>query len=387
MVPQGLDMARRQWCAIVAVAAFAAIAVAPTGARAEEPTGARAEDAPAPQKPPVSRPTRTPLAVGAAIAPGLLVHGSGHFVGGDPRTGSRLLQMEAAGLGTMAVGFVPIVATGAARKLVGTGITLTVAGSGLFAISMLADLYGVLAPPGGVGAPSGVAPSLETEVGYRYVYNPVFSYRDFVHYAVDVRSGSWRVHPSAFLAVDQSASRLRLPIAFRLAGPRPKGPAARDGSYLDVETAFTRHAVFVDRFSTLTAELSISGRLDMQRVAASLEGSFAEAGFGLALQNYRYDVKGAASDIGELLLARFGYGMYVGWPGKPRGEVMVYYDHRHDDFAAGLKIPGIPSGVAGHFGVQARAYVTSELGFAAEAAAGSAYLVGASVLVRLGDRL
>ena len=63
---------------------------------------------------------------------------------------------------------------------------------------------------------------------------------------------------------------------------------------------------------------------------------------------------------------------------------MLYYDHRHDDFAAGLKVPGIPSGVAGHFGFLARAFVTEHWGMSVEAMAGSAYVLGASMLFRQG---
>jgi hypothetical protein len=79
--------------------------------------------------------------------------------------------------------------------------------------------------------------------------------------------------------------------------------------------------------------------------------------------------------------------MYIGWPGSPRGEITLYYDHRHDDFAAGLKTPGLGSGVAGHFGAEAHLFVSNHWGVAAEAAVGSAYLTGLSILFRHGDPL
>jgi hypothetical protein len=66
---------------------------------------------------------------------------------------------------------------------------------------------------------------------------------------------------------------------------------------------------------------------------------------------------------------------------------MLYYDHRHDGFAAGLKLGGLASGIAGHFGVEGRAYLTDRWGIAAEAAAGSAYVTGFSLLFRHGDPL
>ncbi len=330
---------------------------------------------------------RSPLSAVAAVVPGLVVHGSGHFVAGDPDTGYRLLAIEGIGLGMLAAGFVPIFATGASRRIIGPAAALSIAGAGLFAISALADLYGVIAPEGGAGAPSRGAPAIEADVGYRYVYDPVFAYRNFVVYGLDWRAGSFRTHPSAWFSLEENVSRVRVPASLRIVGPKPAPlPEASDGSYLDVEGAFTRHADLVDRFVTTTGELSVQGRLDMERVAPSLTGSFAELGFGWAMQSYRYEVKGASADVGELLLARFAYGMYVGWPGRARGEVAIYYDHRHDDFAAGLKIPGIPSGVAGHFGIEGRAFVSEAWGFAGEAAAGSAYVVGLSLLFRHGGR-
>jgi hypothetical protein len=380
MVTLGLGMAHRVESAIVGGLTCAFVWAAPMNAKAGE-----VSDAPPSEVSPAPR--ATPLSVGALLVPGLVVHGSGHFVAGDARTGRRLLVLEGIGLGTLALGFVPIVLTGASRRLVGVGTALSVSGVGLFAISALADLYGVLAPPGGTGEPSRVAPMVETELGYRYVYNPIFSYRDFVKYGVDYRVQKWRVHPSALFAFDQSVSRVRVPVAVRLAGPMPNGVPSIDGSYLDLEAAGTRHSDVADGFSTLTGEVSIAGRLDMQRVAPSLEGSFAEGALGWALQNDRYAVMGVSSDVNELLLARFGYGMYVGRLGRMRGEIQLYYDHRHDDFAAGLKVPGIGSGVAGHFGVEGRAYVSDTLGFSVEAVAGSAYVVGASALVRVGDPL
>ena len=262
---------------------------------------------------------------------------------------------------------------------------LTVGGFGIFAVSALADLYGVIAPPGGFGAPYVVTPRLETALGYRYVYDPVFAYRSFVAYDIDWRLGHLRLSPSAWFALGDTNSRVRMGSAYRFWGPTPADPEpGADGSYLEVDGALTRHSYTSDRFATTTLDLALAGRLDMSRIAPSLTGSFAEMGFGWALQTYEYEINGVRADIGELLLARFGYGIYVGWPGAPHGEVMVYYDHRHDDFAAGLKLPGLASGVAGHFGMDARLYFSEQWGARLEAAVGSAYVVGASLLFRYG---
>ena len=322
------------------------------------------------------------------MIPGLVVHGTGHMVVGDSKTGLRLLALEGVGLGLLATGFVPIVLSGASRRIVGPAAALSVVGAGIFAISFLADVYGIVAPAGGFGAPPRALPILQTAIGYRYVYNPVFAHRHFMVQEIDYRTGPWRIHPSAWFAADDANSRVRLHGAYRFAGPRPQAqPAVRDGSFLDLETAITRHAFTSDRFATTTGELALAGRLDMARIGPSLRGSFAEMSLGWATQAYSYAVRGTTADLGELLLARFAFGMYVGFPGSPRGEISLIYDHRHDDFAAGLKVPGLGSGVAGHFGAEARLFVTDHWGVLAEGAVGSAYVGGLSILFRHGDPL
>jgi hypothetical protein len=324
----------------------------------------------------------------AALVPGIVAHGTGHLVIGDTKTGLRLLALEGAGIGVLATGFIPIIATGASRRLIGPAVALTATGFGLFAISFLADVYGVVAPTGGFGAPFRVAPTIETALGYRYVYDPVFSYRNFMVQEIDYRTGRWRFHPSAWFAMGDTNSRLRADVAYRVTGPLPEGhPPARDGSFLDFGIALTRHSFTAERFATTTGEVMVAGRLDMARVGPSLRGSFAEMSLGWALQAYSYRARGTKADVGELLLARFGYGMYVGWPGSPRGEVMIYYDHRHDGFTAGFKMPGLGSGVIGHFGAEGRLFVSDHLGVAAELAFGSAYVTGLSILYRQGNPL
>ncbi|MET0593460.1 MAG: hypothetical protein ABW133_12220 [Polyangiaceae bacterium] len=328
------------------------------------------------------------LGAAAAVIPGVVVHGAGHLATGETRTGLKLLALEGAGLGLAAAGFLPIVFTGASRRVIGPAAALSVAGVGLFAISLFADMYGVLAPQGGTGTPFLVAPDVQTSFGYRYVYDPVFAYRHFLVQDIDYRTGGWRIHPSAWFALDDTNALLRAHVAYRFIGPRPGGyPRVADGSFLDLDAAVTRHAFTSNRFTTTTGELAISGRLDMVRFDPLLRGSFAEMSFGMAMQAYSYKVQGTTADLSEILLARFGFGMYFGRPGTQRGEALVYYDHRHDGYAAGLKIPGLGSGVAGHFGAEGRYYLSDHWGLAAEAVAGSAYVMGLSVLFRQGAPL
>jgi hypothetical protein len=112
-----------------------------------------------------------------------------------------------------------------------------------------------------------------------------------------------------------------------------------------------------------------------------LDGSFVELGLGWALQSIDY---GSARDTQPVMLGRFSFGAYIGNPLASGGEVRAYYDHRHDDFAAGLKVPGLGSGALGHFGLDARWFMDERWGVLLEAQAGSALLVGASLVMRQG---
>jgi hypothetical protein len=91
-------------------------------------------------------------------------------------------------------------------------------------------------------------------------------------------------------------------------------------------------------------------------------------------------------DLEHVLLGRFGFGVTLRGLSAPGSEAVVYYDHRHDDYAAGLQLNGIGSGVAGHFGASVRWFFLESFGIAADAQVGSAYLGGASLLFRPGAK-
>ena len=82
------------------------------------------------------------------------------------------------------------------------------------------------------------------------------------------------------------------------------------------------------------------------------------------------------------MLARFGYGFYLGSATSPRGEMLLSYDNRHDDFAGGLKLPGLGSGPVGHFGVEATVLPPALGQLRAVAQAGSAHVLGLSLVYR-----
>src|SRR6478609_3699467 len=88
-----------------------------------------------------SEPARA-LPTAAAIVPGVVVHGAGHYALGEPETARQLLLMEGVGLGLFVTGGLTLWLSGASRYLVAPAATATIAGFGLFSTSYFADIYG-----------------------------------------------------------------------------------------------------------------------------------------------------------------------------------------------------------------------------------------------------
>lgn len=376
-------------CGVGALACLLAW-VSPRAARADDADPVVAKSAPA-AAPASTKQTpwrrRSPLAIGAAVLPGAIVHGSGHFAAGDPATGLTLLAAQGVGVGMLGVGLGTVVASGASRKLVGPAAALIAFGGGLWFLTWLADIYGVSAPDAGTGSPRRELPVLETSTGYRYVYDPVFRPRGYVVESADLRLGRLRLRPEAWFAASDSVSRIELRGAGRIYGPLPRGAGrtrAPDGSSLDMEAAVSRHGFPAESFEIGAVEAQLAGRLDLARVSSTMRGSFAEASAGVALTRVAYDVARASPDFSELLLARFAWGLYLGNPSGVWGEALVYYDHRHDGVLGGARLAGLGSGVPGSVGVSGKMYFTREWGVALDAGAGSGWMGGLSLLVRAG---
>lgn len=326
-----------------------------------------------------------PVPIVVSVFPGAILHGAGHWAAGQKSTGYRLLAIEGIGLAMVVIGGGTLALTGANRYLVAPAAVVTIAGVGLFALSWLGDIYGVSADRAGSGSPLRTAPVVETELGYRYIYDPQFAYRSFAFERVTWRRGPYRVAPEGWFALDDKNVRLRLEAAYRFSGPAP-GRKSSDGSFVDVEVAGTHHTFGRDGFRVLTAEASAVGRLDLKRFDPALRGAFVDASVGCARQFFDLDVPG--EDLGDdqsgVLLGGFGFGMYFGHSTHPRGEASIYYDHRHDDFAAGLKLGGTGSGPAGHFGISGELFFLEDWGVRLFGEAGSALIAGVSVAFRHG---
>jgi hypothetical protein len=327
------------------------------------------------------RPPFEVLPVMASIMPGLLLHGLGPLTAGDTRTAGRLFAMEGAGLGLLMVGGIPIALTGASRRVIGPLYVVSAAGVGLFLTSAVASVYSTVSPAftPGIAAPS--LPPLELELGYQHVNDPNFDYRHFLALGATARWTSVRLEAAARLAPGEGNTRVRLGGAYRLFGAPEQARDGADGTALDLEAGGTWHRYPTEGFLVTGAEVGVRGRYAMARLSPRLEGSFAEASLGMAFQTYRYFGPVSDDSLHQQLLLSFGYGVYVGRSGPLRGEALLYYDHRKDDYAGGLKAG---AGVPGHFGLRGRVLLSERWGVSADLQAGSAYVARVSAVYALG---
>jgi hypothetical protein len=321
---------------------------------------------------------RRPLArqgwpVAAALVPGVLVHGSGHFVAGERRTGLRLAAMGGVGLAGMVGGILSLWPTGAAKQIAGPAIGLTMAGGALFTSSLFGDLYGLFAPAGGTGRAPSWAPRLEAAAGLLLVHDPVFPHTAFSHLELWLGWRWLRAGMVSDVGLDRSNQRLHAPLRLRL-------PSGQPGRFLELELAATHHRYGPQGFAFAYGEIVASGRIGLDVLGPTLAGAFLDGGLGVALGAIRYDGLGTERD--EMLLGRFGTGMYFGHDPWGGGEARLYYDHRHDGFAGGMKMPGLGSGTMGHVGLGVRRFFGPRWGASLDMQAGSAYLATLAVVLR-----
>lgn len=333
-----------------------------------------------------TKPTATPqiepgiLPTALAVGPGFVLHGAGAFVAGDRLAARRLLLSEGVSVTTFFATGALLATTGASRKLVAVGLPIVATGVSVFMLGWAADIYA--ASTGGrdvTGTPE-LAP-IEAELGHRYVYDPQFAYRNFIYARTDLRAERFRISPSAWIGADDDNQRLNLDTAYRVWG-RSIGRPSPDGTHLDLAMGLTYHRYPNDGFAVYTPEWRIEGRLDLAHVGPSLRGAFVEAQLGYGLELYDFATVSGGPDPFGLLLARFGFGIYFGDSALRTGEVIGYYDHRHDDFAAGLGVSGIGGGFLGHVGLKAHHYFWPAWGAGLLLEGGSAIVSGLSLKYR-----
>lgn len=286
------------------------------------------------------------LAVGAAIVPGVIVHGSGHWVAGDRPTAKRLALAQLCGLGLAALGGLPIAISGGAPEMM-PGLALLVPGGGLFLTSWFADLYGAAGGARLDGTPRTAPARVEIEAGYLVVTDA----RAGATHAATLAARGWidRGHVAIAGWAGAGARELGGELGVRVLGGRP-GREARDSTAVDVVAGALDRRFDADGIHTTTFTVAARARYDLARIAPSLAGSFTTLELGVGRERLR--LAHAPDDVSGVMLGRFGYGVGIG----DVAEVEVFYDHRHDALAGRLVLDAGVNGFVGHVGLRAAAY-------------------------------
>jgi hypothetical protein len=341
--------------------------------------------APRPSSQPVPR-APSPWPELAAVVPGVLIHGSGTWLQGRGLTTQRLLLLEAAGVLALLAGGLVVYETGAARDLAGPATLVIAAGAGTSSSSLLASLYATWAPRSGWGEPLRRVPRLVSALGYTFAADPAFDDHHFLTTELEGRLGGWALAVNALVSPSPGRERLSARAGYRLLGAREGASPAGDGSYLEPRLGLTSQRFDHYGFVTSGLELLVDGRLDVERFLPDVRGAFFQATVGWSPQWTRYDVPGVnVTESSSLLVFHSGFGVYVGpEPAAARGELELYYDHRRDGLAGGLKTLGPSSGFAGHIGLRGEYFVTESWGMRGRIEVGSAWVIGSSILFRAG---
>lgn len=332
----------------------------------------------APPRPPTRG--RRVIATAAAILPGVVVRGSGHWLVDDRRTAKRLLVIEGVGLGLAALGGLPLGISGGAEETL-PGLALLVPATGLLFTSLAADVWGAAGGAGIAGTPAPPS-ALDASLGYSFVGDPRVPFANLATVDASAWLGPAQLRASGWLG--DSTWQARATAGLRVYGPRP-GARRDDGdtSALDLAVSVAEERRADQGLRIASGEAAVLAHIDLARIGPTLHGTFATIGMGFGAERVRYTASGTA-DTSGLMSARIGWGFVLGdLRGTGRAlETEIYYEHRRDTLAGGLTLHIPFNGFIGYVGAVTTAW-HGRYGVSARLDAGSAYVATIAAHVRL----
>ena len=352
------------------VLALVAVLVATSTARADgAPTSPTAAEPSADESSEVST-TRRLAAIGAAIVPGVVIHGSGSWVLHEQRAAKRLAVTGWIGLGAMALGGAAVGLTGGSPEMVIWGVPAMIAGAGLWLPTWFADIWYAAGGPRVRGEPHAASP-WSVELGTTWLHD-AYRERALVRGAGRIELGRVGVGASGLVDAEGRARTGDVEARVRILGAAATGAAIADGSKLYVRAAVRRHVDDDDQVAISTVEAEVGARADLQRVDRNLAGSFVDVSLGMGLERVRY--ADLVSDTDTLFLGRFAWGLYLG----TRSELTVFYDHRRDSLAGGIAA-WRAAGFVGSVGANVDLRLGGPLSFVGELEIGNGWVTTAGV--------
>lgn len=284
------------------------------------------------------------LATGAAVVPGLLLHGSGHFVLGERQTAYRLLAMEGAGLLGIVGGIGLLAAVGGSEKLAAIYVPLAVGGAGLFGLSFLADVAGAAHGRRPWPVPS-VRSGLRVRAGYVGLFASKHSFGHLGELGVEwqtrrlVLEGAAMVHPQGDFSAYRGLAGWRLWLS-------PDNPVTRATLFAELG----RQGFHREGFSITTFRAFGELRWNLGGLLATMENAWVLGRLGWGFDSFDFAGTSADDDGLPFLVADVGFGLMA----SERVEVELAYRHRKGDLPGGMALSDGMAGFAGMLELRGR---------------------------------
>jgi hypothetical protein len=305
-------------------AVFAAVLLATGGARADAPP---AEVVAAPPGP-----AGSPWAAGAAVVPGLIVVGSGHWVLGERAAAVRLLETEAVALAGMALGGALLWGSRASAPLAPLYVVPGIGGLGLLTVAWLTDVIGAVHGARDWPAPRPPPGTLTVTAGYAGLYGSPFDF----HGLLDLRA-SWRgdrfvVMPFALVEPGGAAY-----VAAGGRGAVRLWRRAGDAVTQAGLVAGVLHQRFGPAgFHVTAGEAAGEARVNLGLLARTMRNAYGLGRLGVGLEGYGYAAPDAAGDARPYLVLEVGLGLQA----TRRVGLELLYRHRKNELPGGLVTGG-----------------------------------------------
>jgi hypothetical protein len=229
-----------------------------------------------------------------------------------------LSRTTVVGLGLAAAGGIPLGVLYGSDRVTPWGVPLAVSGAGMLITSGVGAIWALVDGVERSGVP-GAADPWHVHGGVVWVADPLLTPSAFARVGGAWRAGRLRLAPHGLFAVDDDEQRVVLDAGWR------------GYDTIEARALATYDRIGADGFTLYTIEATARGRLDLTRLHRRLGGAFVDGELGYGVETVAY--AGGATDVTDVLVARFGFGSYIGCG---RGEVSGWYDHRRDDLAGGF---------------------------------------------------
>ncbi|MBN2435135.1 MAG: hypothetical protein JXK07_07700 [Spirochaetes bacterium] len=306
----------------------------------------------------------------AAVVPGAVLHGAGHFVAGERETAGELLLIEGVGLLMLAGSGYILADGGAPRDYTGPLVPFAAFGVSFLVLPFIADFYGVT-----IGRYRSEGDwftdkdrTVTLNAGLEYTNDPAFDYSLLVKTEIDYHYKRFVISPMINSAIDDDTRHYQLSAKYRFAGQK--------GHLLENYAAFFKSDAIVragyydfnsDGFYKYSTDISLRTVINSGSLWKTTRGIYFvyEAGFNREWVYFDFDETLPAITSNQILFET-GVGFMTGNLSDPAADIYLFYNHRRDTFYGGL-----PSGFLGHVGASVTLYPWQNTGISLKAVLGT----------------